>query len=182
MFISKVFSLFFVCMLAACENSISQPENANKIQQKEKTELSLRMERSGCWKFCPVYKLSIQPDGKVLFEGIQDTETKGKAESVLSRDKMIQLIDEIEKADFFALKNSYTNVSDNCPGYGIDAPTVILFINLNGKEKMITHNLGCKEEYKIDEPMKIFPQQLFNLENKIDEIIETKRWIGERKY
>ena len=182
MFISKIFSFFFVCLLATCGNSISQLENTNQIQLKEKAEFSLRMERSGCWKFCPIYKLIIQPDGKVLFEGIQDTEVKGKVESVLDKDKIIELIAEVEKADFFLNKDSYTSASDNCPSWAYDAPTVILHINLNGKEKTITHSLGCKETYKIDELQKIFPQQLFNLENKIDEIVETKRWIGERKY
>ncbi len=46
------------------------------------------------------------------------------------------------------------------------------------KEKTIIHNLGCIE---IGGNWKVFPQQLYNLENKIDEIVETKRWIGERK-
>jgi hypothetical protein len=176
MFIAKVFLFFFVCMLSACGNSISQTENTNQTKQ---NELALIMKRSGCWKFCPIYELTIQPDGKVLFEGIQDTKTKGNAEGVLDKEKLAQVTSEIEKADFFALKNSYTNVSDNCPKYGTDAPTVTLFIKLNGKEKTITHNLGCTE---TGENWKVFPQQLYNLENKIDEIAETKHWIGERKY
>ncbi len=130
MFISKVFSFFFVCMLAVCGNSVSQIENTSQTQQTEEAEIALRIKRTGCWKFCPVYELSIQPNGKVLFEGIQDTETKGKTESVLSKEKIIQLIDEIEKANFFALKNSYTNVSDNCPGYRTDQPTVTLYMQV----------------------------------------------------
>ena len=179
MFIAKVFSIFFVCLLAACGNSVSQPANLNQTQQKE---FSLTMERGDCWRFCPVYKLTIQPDGKVLFEGIQDTETKGKVESILDKEKLTQIISEIEKADFFSLKDSYTSASDNCPSWSIDAPTVILYINLNGEEKKITHSSGCHEVYNPNESQKIFPQQLFKLENKIDEIVETKRWIGERKY
>jgi len=136
------------------------------------------MKRTDCWKFCPVYELAIQPNGNVLYEGIQNTQTKGKIESVLNKAKLTQLVTEIEKADFFALKNSYTNVSDNCPGYGTDQPTVTLYIKTKGKEKTIIHNLGCKE---IGGNWRVFPQQLYNLENKIDEIVETKRWIGERK-
>ena len=178
MFISKNFSFFFVCMLAVCGNSISQTENISQNQQIEESKLALRMRKTDCWKFCPVYELTIQPNGKVLFEGIRNTETKGKAESFLSKDKIIEFIDEIEKADFFALKNSYTNVSDNCPGYRTDQPTVTVYIKMKGKEKTIIHNLGCKE---IGGSEKVFPQQLYILENKIDEIVETKRWIGERK-
>jgi hypothetical protein len=179
MFISKVFSLFLVCILAGCGNSVSQPAKTN--QTKEKTELSLKLERSGCFDFCPVYQLTIQPDGKILFEGIQDTATKGSIESVLSKEKIIEIIAEIEKADFFSLKDSYTSASDNCPSWAIDAPTAVLQINLNGNEKKITHSLGCHEIYNPNEVQKTFPEKLYNLENKIDEIVETKRWIGERK-
>ncbi len=178
MFISKVFSFFFVCMLAVCGNSVSQIENTSQTQQTKGAEIALRMKRTDCWKFCPVYELSIQSNGKVLFVGIQNTEIKGKAESSLSKDKMLQIIAEIERANFFALENSYTNVSDNCPGYGTDQPTVTLYIEMKEKEKTIIHNLGCKE---IGENWSVYPQQLYNLENKIDEIVETKRWIGERK-
>ncbi len=182
MIISKFFLFIFVCLFSVCGNSVSQTENTNQTQLKEKAELSLKLERSGCWKFCPVYQLIIQPDGKVLFEGIQDTATKGKVESILSKEKLIEIITKIERADFFSLKDSYTNVSDNCPNWETDAPTVILQINLNGNEKKITHSLGCREVYNPNEFQKIFPQQLFDLENKIDEIVETKRWIGERRY
>ncbi len=74
-----------------------------------------------------------------------------------------------------------------------DSESVKINIKLNGKEKTINHYLGCWEndrptqndstDIKIEKDWspKVFPQQLYNLENKIDEIVETKRWIGERK-
>ncbi len=80
-----------------------------------------------------------------------------------------------------------------------DMETVTILVKLNGKEKTIEHYWGCwkideskednssKEDYspniRIEKTFspKVFPQQLYNLENKIDEIVETKRWIGERK-
>ncbi len=69
----------------------------------------------------------------------------------------------------------------------------MLSIKLNGKEKTINHDWGCWEDsptendstgdIKIvkDWSPKVFPQQLYNLENRIDEIVETKRWVGERR-
>jgi Domain of unknown function (DUF6438) len=195
MFYSKIFSFFFVCLLLACANNIAQIGNSNQTPQTEKTELSLTLKRSSCYGRCPVYELSIQPSGKVLFEGKRFTKTKGKAESNLSEDKLKQLVSEIDKADFFALKDSYTESSGNCPSAVTDHPTVTLFIKLRGKQKTITHYLGCwdlekqengnlskdKIEVRNYPYNRIFPQQLYNLENKIDEIIEIKRWIGEEK-
>ncbi len=156
-------------------------------------ELSLSMERTECFGSCPAYKLHINPDGKVLFEGISFTKTKGKIEGFVDENKISQLITEIEKADFFSLKDSYTGDSINCPLEVSDSASVKINIKLNGKEKTINHYLGCWEndrptqndstDIKIEKDWspKVFPQQLYNLENKIDEIVETKRWIGERK-
>lgn len=193
MFIAKVFSFLFVCLLAACENSVSQTGNANQTQTKEKTQLSLKMERSGCYGRCPIYDLTIQPDGKVTFEGKFYTETKGKAEDKLSEEQLKRLINEIEKSNFFSFDDIYNYDSKNCPSIATDMATVTLFIELNGNKKTITHYWGCwinqfpKEnnpanvKVEKDYSPQVFPPQLYNLENKIDEIIETKRWVGERK-
>lgn len=187
-------------MLAICGNSVSQIANTNQIQKEKQTELSLEMERTGCYGTCPVYNLKVAPDGKVLFEGRFHTRTIGKAESNLSKEKINQVINETAKADFFSLKDSYTSSSNNCPNYKTDMATVTLSIRLNEKSKTIIHYLGCISDEETlkkrlnnnnssnisvssieDFTKEIFPQQLYNLENKIDEIVETRRWIGERK-
>jgi hypothetical protein len=181
MFGLKVISFFFVCVLAGCENSILQTNNTNQSQQTKEQKLSLRMERTGCYGTCPVYNLNVESNGKVLFEGKFYTKTTGKIESDLSKEKINQLITEIDIAGFFGLKDSYTGQSGNCPTTATDSSTVTVSIKLNEKEKTIIHYLGCQEDIKIGEHWKIFPQELYNLENKIDEIVETKRWVGERK-
>ncbi len=183
MFIAKVFSFFFVCLFSVCESSVSQTENTN--QPKEKAELCLKMERSGCNGQCPIYDLTIQPNGKIIFEGKSWTKVTGKAEDQLTEEKYNRLIAEIEKANFFSLDDNYNWDSKNCPEIFTDSPVVNLTISLKGIEKRINHYHGCNEKDSINQNKnwteKIFPQQLYKLENKIDEIVETKRWIGERK-
>jgi len=93
MFVSKVFSFFFVCMLVVCGNSVPQTTNTNQIQMEEKTELSLEMQRTGCYGTCPAYNLKVAPDGKVSFEGKFYIKTTGKAESNLNKEKINQIID-----------------------------------------------------------------------------------------
>ena len=163
------------------------------------------MKRFGCNGNCPNYDLTVQPDGKVVFVkvivvGVIWSKSIGKWEDKLNEEQLKQLVAEIERADFFSLQNAYTNESGNCPNSATDNATVTLFIKLNEKEKTITHYLGCRNDKESIEKQsnaknsskirtgnfealakQIFPQQLFNLENKIDEIVETKRWIGERK-
>lgn len=174
-------------MLTVCGNPISQTENSNQSTPKEKAQLSLKMKRSGCYGRCPVYDLTVQPDGEIIFEGKNWTETVGKADDKLSEEQLENLVLEIEKANFFSLENVYDWDSGNCPELASDMPGVNLTINLNGKEKTINHYHGCfdKDNSSAGKPVniaeRIFPQQLYNLENGIDEIIGTKRWIGERK-
>ncbi len=98
-------------------NQNQQKENTNQNQQKENTELSLSMKRSFCFGECPIYDLTIQSNGKVIFEGKKYTKTIGKTESKLEKEKIKQLITEIEKANFFSLDNAYNYDSNNCPLY-----------------------------------------------------------------
>lgn len=185
----KAFSFFFVCFLVSCGNNIAKNENSNQTQSVKINKLSLQMERTTCYGTCPAYVLTIESDGRVLFEGKNYTKNIGKAESFLSKEKLSQLVVEIENVNFFSFKDSYTEESGNCPSSATDSPTVTISAKINGNEKTIKHYLGCLEKY---EPIKnnssnvrvekswselIFPQELYKFENKIDEIVGTKQWI-----
>ena len=168
-----------LCILSFCGDLLAQIEVESLKPQKN--ELSLTLKKSDAHGQSSVYNLSIQPNGRIFFEGILMTKIKGNVEANLSQAKINQLIDEIVRADFFSLKDSYTPESKNCPWYMLDSPTIILSVKLNEKEKTIVHYLGCGEQNADETVIKSFPKQLNDLENKIDEIVETKRWIGARK-
>lgn len=175
MSVLKFTALYFVCMSLVCGSSFSQTKKSAQTRQSDKPELTVVMQKNAdFFGSGPVYKLTVQPDGKVIFEGIKNTKTHGKAESNLSIEKMNQLAAEINKAKFFSLKNSYNKQSGNCPEFIYDAASVTISIKLKKKEKKIEHNLGCSEAFA--RTLKSFPPQLNNLENKIDEIVAVKRW------
>lgn len=198
----KLFPFLFICILASCGNSVSQIEDtstlsksteqnqqlesANRNQPKANIELTVKMERFS-WTHNLEYRLEIQSDGKVIFEGTKSTKTKDKAESKLEKEKMEQLLTEIETSDFFSLDSAYGYRFKNCPLAMSDNDSVKIYIKLNEKEKTIDHDLGCldmsptERTTDINQKDRIFPQKLYKLENKIDEIVETKRWIGEQK-
>lgn len=205
----KTISLLFVCFLLSCWSAASQNENQSRKQKletdlqdkqmpetvnqetgKAAPELNLRMERFS-WTHTLIYKIEIQPEGKVSFTKTSgkfiSTKTIGKAEIKLGKEKMGQLLTEIENSDFFSLDSAYGYSYKNCQSALSESESVKIYIKLNGKEKSIDHNLGCfdisSEELtkEVNRNNKIHPQQLYKLENKIDEIVETKRWIGEQK-
>lgn len=199
----KIILIAIVFVTTSCWNDTSQIENQtqqltsnvqeeinDQNQPKADSQLTLIMERF-TWTHTLDYKVEVQPDGKVNFTKTNgmfvDTKVTEKAESKLEKEKMNQLLTEIETSDFFSLDSNHGYSFKNCLSSLSDQDSVKLHIKLNEKEHTINHNLGCfditfaelKEE--INRKDKIFPQKLYKLENKIDEIVETKRWIGESK-
>ncbi len=152
------------------------------------------MKRFGCFGSCPNYDITFQQDGKITLEQVVIDggiwkKTVGKTEEKLSDDQIKQLVSEIEAANFFSFDDAYNNDSTDCQNPVKQKAGVILFIKLRGKEKTIKHYFGCRLSEKMIEhnPVNIkigkdflpevFPQELYTLEMKIDEIGETKRWL-----
>ena len=161
----------------------------NPNQEQPISELAIRMERKGCYGRCPMYILDIQPNGTVRFEGKGYTKTIGTFESKLTRDQLQQLISTIRENDFFTFNNSYATGADGCPTTATDMPTVILSVSLDRSEKTVSHYHGCLEisERQPSDPGKVaraeklqpYPRKLTTLEDRIDEIVSTKQWIGD---
>lgn len=138
-------------------------------------DLLITLERTACYGICAVYKITVKADGSVTFEGINNTQTKGKVEDKIGENKVKELIKEFENADYSNLKDKYDY--ETCPIAATDSPTVITSLQMDGKTKTVSHYLGCLEK----DQRTPFPPKLTEMENNLDRIIETKRWIGERK-
>jgi hypothetical protein len=141
-------------------------------------DFAVTLKRTACFGTCPIYTLTIKADGSVVFEGEKFTATTGKAEAKISEAKIRELIKAFEEADYFGFDDSYGYDSSNCPSTATDMPTVTTSIQINNRKKSIDHYLGCTDG---TEGFNIYPAKLYQLENKIDEIVGTKRWIGEQK-
>ena len=132
--------------------------------EKETVDLDgviITLERTACYGFCPIYSLTIHGDGTVIYEGEDFVETVGKAETIISIEKVEQLISEFEKVNYDSLKDTYTEKTIT------DAPSVITSITRNEKTKTVEHYHGDFDA----------PEELTGLEDKIDEIVNSERWI-----
>jgi hypothetical protein len=149
----------------SCDGLFPQNQTPNPFPNDESIpeDLIIRLKRTPCYGTCPAYMLTIKADGKVSFFGQDFTEVKGQAEGEISKEKVKELIAEFKKANFFELDDNYT--SKNC---ATDNPTVRTTLFINSKVKKIEHDLGCEA-----------PKELTDLENNIDEIVGTKKWIGD---
>jgi hypothetical protein len=167
-------SLFLILLLNfACDEGVNQTSPPKKpkpavvfpTDDKIPEDLIIRLQRTVCYGTCPSYLLTVKADGKVSFFGQDKTKTKGQAGGEISEENIKKLIAEFKQADFFSLDDSYT--SKNC---ATDNPTVRTTLFINGKVKKIEHDMGCEA-----------PKELTALEDKIDKIVGTEKWIGEQK-
>ncbi|HKV42372.1 MAG TPA: DUF6438 domain-containing protein [Blastocatellia bacterium] len=138
----------------------------------------LLFERTFCFGKCPCYKLTVDGGGRVEFEGGQWVEAKGRQTSVLSNNQMAELTRALNQADFLSLRDKYMDTEDGCPTWWTDNPSVIITLVVNGKEKMIRHDYGCRYKGSRGVDGNVFPEGLTRLESRIDEIIGTAKWIG----
>jgi len=127
----------------------------------------ITLERTTCFGTCPAYKLTIFADGMVLFEGKEFVKHKGKAQGQITKAQLDQLMREFNRINYMKLDDEYGG--DRCPDRWTDYPSAITSINQNGQVKTVLHYQGCRGLTVLD--------QLTALENKIDEIVNTKRWI-----
>lgn len=129
----------------------------------------ITLERTSCFGSCPVYKLTIFNDGKVLFDGKEFVKRPGMDTSQITKSQLEELIRQFEKIDYFKLDENYTDDPKNCPQQSTDNPSAITSLNWQGKRKIIRHYYGCSGS-KVAE-------QLTDLEDKIDEVVNTNQWI-----
>jgi len=125
-------------------------------------DMVVQLSRSACYGTCPVYGLTVKADGSVSFDGTEYTETIGPANGRIDEDTLKALLQEFKTAKFFELDDEYT--SDDC---ATDHPTVSTALTINGETKEIDHDTGCDA-----------PQELVTLEQRIDEVVGSERWVG----
>jgi hypothetical protein len=138
----------------------------------------ITLERIGCYGTCPVYKLAISADGKVVFEGKAFVKKAGRAEDRITSSQLSELIRAFNNADYFSLKDSYAGgPADGCPTMWTDNASAITSIRSKGRAKKIYHYYGCRELDSGDGVGKVWPQGLFHLEEQIDQIVGSDKWI-----
>lgn len=139
-------------------------------------DVLITLERGACFGRCPQYKVSISGDGKVIFEGKENTKVKGKAEAELTEDEVKMLVEEFDKIRFFDLNDRYDQT--NCPNAATDQSTVLISLKVGDKNRSISHYTGCVEGDEA--PYKPYPAGLLTLENMIHDVVESLELTGPR--
>lgn len=95
-----------------------------------------------CRGTCPVYDITLHPDGAYLLNGTKFVKTEGVSEGTLGADAWTEAVDALENAGFWSLKPTQT--AETLPNCVTDAPdAVITWRDEEGREKTVVYNAGC---------------------------------------
>ena len=148
--------------LAACSRRESSPAAAPENGP------AVTLERTPCFGTCPVYTVAISRGGEVTFSGKRHVADTGQVTATIPRERVDSLLAELEAQGYFGFADAYVMDSPACGMYATDSPTVITSATRDGETKTIRHDRGCSAA----------PPELSRLEQRIDEVAETGRWVG----
>jgi hypothetical protein len=150
----------FLLVLAGCATvapatTASTSADARAVHTATADQLLASLTRGPCNGACPTYSVRVMADGAVEFEGQRFTSTKGRAVDRLTAQQLAQLEEAFRTAGFDAMQASYRDphVAD------------LAIITVTHGGKTVTHSTGDAQP------------ALKALEDRLDEVIGTSRWV-----
>lgn len=160
--------IFQVRMFAITINS-SNPQILSSVKTAEvpiytdsnQVKLLVAMDKRTCDENCHGYTVELYDNGIVAFYGRDYVAVQGMHLATVSDFMIESLLDEFYRLDFFSLDFDHPLESDGPPSIKITLDDIS-----NGNTKTVFHNYGGE-----------VPDKLFELEEKIDAILGTERWV-----
>ncbi len=120
--------------------------------------IEVTLERTACFGWCPDYTVTISGEGTIAYEGRRYVGVTGKRTAHVEPAVVRALVREFEAVDFFSLRDAYRD------GDVTDMPSTFVSLRLGKRFKRI-------EDYVSG------PKALRDLEDRIDEVAGTRRWV-----
>jgi hypothetical protein len=126
------------------------------------------MERTTCYGTCPAYRVTVNADGTVHYEGTDYVRQKGRQTGRISPEAFQKIVKKLEEIHFFQLNDQYNSQEINGSStFVTDQPTTITSVTSGGRTKKIENYFGG-------------PKGLYELEQLIDELAQSYKWVGGR--
>lgn len=123
-------------MLSACS------EKETGVIQGEPGDPVLILKEGPCEGTCPIYDLTLHPDGSYMLNAEKFVKLQGFSEGNVGEDSWALAEAVLEEVKFWTLKETQT--ADTLPNCQPGAPTVtITYRNQEGREKTLTYDAGC---------------------------------------
>jgi hypothetical protein len=133
------------------------------------------LERTACFGFCPVYKVSVDDRDILVFEGERYVKEAGGAVSKrLAPGSFRKLVAIAQDYDFASYDARYPNEDgDNCGAVATDLPSIEIAFDAGRFDHAVRLDQGC---------MGFDGRERFDeMVLKIDEVLNLDDWIGPRE-
>ncbi len=122
----------------------------------------LSLTRDICLAAYPVYEISVDQNGLVRWNGKMRVAKKGKATTRVSAARVEKIKVALVRFKFWNLKNEYLERAIK------GQPSVTIRVRSGDRLKAIEHHFGDRSA----------PKLLTQLEDELDVLLETKKWVG----
>jgi hypothetical protein len=129
-------------------------------------DFALTLERIGTACSCPTYSVRISAGGEVTYRGTTFVRVTGPVTGRIPAMSVQALLSTIERIGFFEFADEYAFIrtADGHQTFVTHVPTTVVRVTQNGRTKRIEDHLGA-------------PESLRELEQQIDDIAGTRRWV-----
>lgn len=148
--------LIMLCLISCSKETVKSDKESGSSEASEKDSTSIIYSKTACYGKCPVYTMTINGDGSVVFEGKENIDKIGKYSLQLTAGEMDSLISAFEESRFFELNDRYYEDYT-------DLPTTFITFTHKSRTKKIVDYYGAPKRLKI-------------LESKIEEIVKKDGW------
>ncbi len=126
------------------------------------SQITIVLKRGACYGSCPVYDVSITTR-TITFDGHHCVAALGKHTAPVEKQKVRELAKKFVADDFYSMDARYVASITDSPAYRLS-------IAIDGKTKEVTDYVGLSAG---------MPRVIEELENDVDALAQTKRWIGQ---
>ncbi len=125
--------------------------------------LRMSLTRTPCFGSCRSYSIEVRGNGDVIYRGRSNVLITGEHHSKISLHEVENLLDAFRSADYLSLKDDYSQSVTDAPAYSTT-------IEFDGLKKSVGDYVGAGAG---------MPDVVTELEQKIDEIAGTEKWLHE---
>ena len=154
--------LLLLIVIQGCNrNVIATVSDYENFSARDQSEIA-SFRKTGCFGFCPIYRVSFYENGQAVYWGDMNVEKVGRHFGYFNKRDFNRIVKKAERTGFFMLSNVYP-IEDR--EFLPDLSNTITKIKSKGKEKTITHNHSGPEELK-------------EIENLFMELIDSIKWVS----
>lgn len=133
-------------------------EQGNNTPSYDISQLAITLQRGACFGTCPIYTVTLYGNGVVEFNGERFVQAIGRHTDTLAAQDIQRLVHAFHTSGFFAMENSYRNDRIS------DLPLTVVSFADGTTTKRIEDYYGA-------------PDALRALEQHIDSVLQTHRWV-----